>query len=379
MNRDELEQWMKDSLAKQEFIPTEAAWDKLRTAMDTPAGKDRKKAMIFLLPKRLRIAASVALCTAAGSLAYYMGRDHGTRISGSTIATVQPVPAAPLQKNQMPVATAASNHDELQRHTGQPQLQKGALPHPAAHTNDSNTYVYTPPAEPVHSSDSSSIKPNVYAAAHSTTIPDPLFRDPLHETQNTTSFNLGLAAQFGKANVGNMRYQVGVVAHQEIAGNLYAEATVALAATEVSYVQTSSFASLTISSGAYNSIASKSVEARYTNNILSAGVSPALGYRITPKLALGCGMSLYRNLNPTVSLKEDATMDQAVLDNHLLSESKAVSGWDAGLTGNAAYTIGNKLAVSIQYRHGLSAFMYLDGQPVRNSGFNMGLKYLFGK
>ncbi|MBL7711092.1 MAG: hypothetical protein JNL13_01445 [Chitinophagaceae bacterium] len=383
MNRDELEQWMKSSLAEQEFRPDEAGWMKLRAAMDAPRDH-RKKALILLLPKRTRVAAAAAIVITAGSLLYLGSRKQENR----TAHTVKVPPASPSAAPEQPKALAPALPDPqpLQASgTSRPPLKKetAATPPVADSNYEPGIYAHTPQA--AGQADSPARKINVYAQVKTDAPADPGPFDPRYSPgeQSSPSFNLGIAAQVGKANVGNMRYQVGLVAHQEISGNLYAEATLALAATEVSYVQTSSFPSLTVSSGSFNntsmSIASKSVEAQYANNVLSAGVSPALGYRLTPKLALGCGMSLYRNLNPTVSLKEDAAMDQAVLDNHLLSESNPVSNWDAGLTGNAAYTIGNKLALSIQYRHGLSTFMYREGQPVRNSGVNMGLKYLFGK
>lgn len=385
MNRDELEQWMKSSLAEQEFRPDEAGWMKLRAAMDTPAGKDhRKKALILLLPKRTRVAASAAILIAAGSLLYLGSRKHENRTVHT--AKVQPasLPSAPEQPKALAAALPDPQYLQPSGTSRPPVKKETAAIHPAADsTHEPEVYAHIPQA--AGQADTPADNINIYAQVKTDVPSGPGSFDLLYSPgeQSSPSFNLGIAAQVGKANVGNMRYQVGLVAHQEISGNLYAEATLALAATEVSYMQTSSYPSLTVSSGSFNStntsIASKSVEAQYANNVLSAGVSPALGYRLTPKLALGCGMSLYRNLNPTVSLKEDAAMDQAVLDNHLLSESNPVSNWDAGLTGNAAYTIGSKLALSIQYRHGLSTFMYREGQPVRNSGVNMGLKYLFGK
>lgn len=387
MNRDELEQWMKDSLGKEDISPGEAGWDKLKAALDAPAGKDRKKALLFLLPRKMRIAASVSLLIAAGSTVYFITRNQETPIAGKARLQGQPLPpAVPGQTNTAP---ASAHHIVKEEHIAADRVtptgkEKSTLVLPSMDSmRPDATYVHTPSAEPAQQADSTIKKINVYAQLKTNTPADPGLFDAgtlPGRTGSGPAFNLGIAAQVGKANVGNMRYQLGLVAHQEISEKLYAEATVALASTEVNYTQNSSFASLTVSSGAFNSVvASKSVDAQYGNHILSAGLSPALGYHITPKLALGCGMSLYRNLNPSVSLKNDASIDPAVLNNHLLSETKPVSNWDAGLTGNAAYTIGSKLAVHIQYRHGLSTFMYQDKQAIRNSGINMGFKYLFGK
>jgi hypothetical protein len=376
MNRDELEQWMKDSLDKKEFIPDDAGWNKLQAAL--PVKNDRKKAVVFLLPKGLKIAASVMLLITTGSLLYFMNRNSGHKAETITKTKTRPLPPAVFQEVEATAISGNNQSTAIDRrvNTNRTDTKSTDAIVQLIDSTYRNT-IYTAHSEPVPLPDSPAIKVTAYT--NTPTDPDFLNPRPPAELSNSSSLNFGVAAQFGKANVGNMRYQFGVVAHQKISEKFYAEATIALASTEVSYIQKSNFPSLTVSAYAGNSVGSKSIDAQYGNNILSAGISPGIGYRIVPKLALGCGMTLYRNLNPVLTLQNDADIEKAAITNHLVSEKNSVSNWDAGLTGNAACNIGSRLTINVQYRYGLSTFMYFNNQAVRNSGFNMGLKYLFEK
>jgi opacity protein-like surface antigen len=127
------------------------------------------------------------------------------------------------------------------------------------------------------------------------------------------------------------------------------------------------------------SVEEKSVEARYGNDIISVGVSPSIGYHVTPRLALAAGVALYRNLDQSLTLKNEESIDRATLSNNVISSSQQIGKWDAGITGNASYNVSRKLAVDVQYRYGLSTYMRQDDKAVRNSGVGLGLNYMFGE
>jgi opacity protein-like surface antigen len=67
------------------------------------------------------------------------------------------------------------------------------------------------------------------------------------------------------------------------------------------------------------------------------------------------------------------------MSNNVVSDSKQISRWDAGVMGSASYNVSRKLAVDIQYRYGLSTYMYQGDQALRNSGVGLGLNYMFGR
>ncbi|HTN17510.1 MAG TPA: hypothetical protein VL092_07520, partial [Chitinophagaceae bacterium] len=176
MNRDELEQWMKDSLGKEDFSPGEAGWDKLKAALDAPAGKDRKKAFLFLLPRKMRIAASVSLLIAAGSTVYFITRNQETPIAGKARLQGQPLPpAVPGQTNTAP----AFAHDIVkEEHIAADRVtptgkEKSTLALPAMDSmRPDATYVHTPSAEPAQQADSTIKKINVYAQLKTNTPAD---------------------------------------------------------------------------------------------------------------------------------------------------------------------------------------------------------------
>ncbi|MGC4056638.1 MAG: hypothetical protein QM743_00735 [Chitinophagaceae bacterium] len=383
MNRDELEQWMKNSLDKQEFVPSEASWERLRLAMDKSAQKDKKKALL-LLPshKRFRIAASVLLLTALGGVLYYVAGDRKNNSVPGVITVSQP-----KYKHQTPQQTQALQAPVT---IAQPLVQTAPriLQHsqspaqPIAATGNEQPGKDNPtPVNPVTAADIDTLKPTWDMRAFATTQPVPtqkqIGREYSADKDESAAFTLGVAAQLGKANVGSGRYQLGLVVHQRITEKLYAEGTVAVASTAVNYVERNEYPAITANLGTANSLSNKPVDVQYGNNVYAAGITPALGYRITRKLSLSCGFSLYRNLNPSVSLKDEAHIDPAVVSNNLLQEKQSLGNWDAGMTGNAAYTVGKRLALHIQYRQGLSTYMYVNRQEIRNSGVNVGFNYVF--
>lgn len=206
--------------------------------------------------------------------------------------------------------------------------------------------------------------------------------DPWEKTSPSASshpFNFGVAAQFGKASVGNMQYQIGVVARRNFSEKFYAEATLALAATDVAYSQSNKFQSVSVNAGMSSSIQEKSIDAQYGKNIISLGISPNIGYRLTHGIAVSGGIALYRNLDQSLNLENQETMDAAALSNHVIENSKPISQWDAGLTGSATYEVSRQFSMQLQYRYGLSTYLYFNNEAIRNSGLNVGLKYLFGK
>lgn len=384
MNRNEVEQWMKECLGNQEFTPSKEGWDRLQTDLNPAARKRVKKPLIPAFSARIKAAASVVLLLMAGMAVCLIQHDSDTVKEGiiqnrentqitfpiankekAALKTEAIRSAAPLSPEPVVSAAPVSSLDDQSAHL----------------ISDSPHSSYIPAAS------SQRKEPGPAPESRAVTLPERPFdntpgiemRPILKDQETHHGLKLGVAAQFGTVSIGNMQYQVGVVAHKNISARFYAGATLALAATDVAYTQQNNFRSVAVNSAIGASIEEKTVEARYGQHIISVGVLPNIGYRITPRLALSCGLALYHNLDQTLNLINEETITPAAISNHIISDKKPINKWDAGFTGSATYHVSRKLAVDIQYRYGLSAYMYFNDRPVRNSGLSLGLNYMFGR
>ena len=86
MNRNEVEQWMKESLEKRDYAPTEDTWKKLQEAIVPPAKKNR---VWFLgsLSGGWKAAASLALVVVAASVTYLVRNDVGKSVNNISVVS----------------------------------------------------------------------------------------------------------------------------------------------------------------------------------------------------------------------------------------------------------------------------------------------------
>jgi len=383
MNRNELEQWMKESLGNQEFLPREEGWNKLQAAMHPAAKEDKKTGILLLLPAKLKAAAAVALLTSAG-IATYLLTNHNRNNEITVAQNPNPKTAT------TPGPSSTLPHAEKQNNAPATQATAITLAVQAPKPARTITYNQSPaladtqritssssPTQPATQQDQPVVQSTVDRHRDlPISVPHPL--PDIKEKENDRRFNVGVAAQFGKVSVGNMQYQVGFVARKNISDKFYAKATLALAATDVGYTQQNSFKSFTTNSFG-STVDERKIDAQYGGNVYSVGIAPNIGYRVTKRFAVSCGVAVYRNLEQSVSLQNKETITPASVGNDIINTEKAISTWDAGVTGSATYQAGKRLSIDVQYRHGLSPYMYTNNQPIRNSGVGIGLSYLFGK
>jgi hypothetical protein len=55
-----------------------------------------------------------------------------------------------------------------------------------------------------------------------------------------------------------------------------------------------------------------------------------------------------------------------------------VANWDIGLTCAAGYKVTKQLSFNVNYRKGLTNYLQQDNKQIKNSGVQLGLKYVFG-
>lgn len=398
MNRNEVEQWMKESLEKRDYAPTEDTWKKLQEAIVPPAKKNR---VWFLgsLSGGWNAAASLALVVVAASVIYLVRNDVGRSVNNISVVFEKGPQASPVVVPEGP-ETSVSNEilviNEPDAKVNRTGINVTARDNEGATMPVANETSPTGPSPVEETLESGNLVPEprqdmkiAVSPKEETRAEKPVHRSPQiaqdlvkPERVYNNSLNVGIAAQAGSASVGNMSYQVGIVARKNLSEKFYTSATVSLASTNVSAAQQNTFpvvSMVSLGSSVDADITEKSVEAQYGKDILAIGISPNIGYRLTRRLAVTAGVAVYRNLDQSLSLTNEGEIDAATLSNNVISTSQTISQWDAGVTGSASYNVSKKLAVDVQYRYGLSNYLYSAGEGVRNSGLGIGLNYMFGK
>ncbi|MNX69465.1 hypothetical protein D3C86_1006820 [compost metagenome] len=203
------------------------------------------------------------------------------------------------------------------------------------------------------------------------------------EPQLDKSMSIGLAANIGKPNLGNVQYNVGVVLRKEWTDAFYTEASVSMAATDVRFSEHARYGisyknGEMVSSDGSNAAAANTIgetQNIYGNNILGVGIAPMVGYKVTKQVSLSVGVDLYRNINTGLNLYYNS--DIAHKDIKAMSMVKNVSPWDSGVKGQLGIRISKALSVLGQYRQGLTNYISTDQKTYKSSLFNIGLMYRF--
>jgi hypothetical protein len=121
------------------------------------------------------------------------------------------------------------------------------------------------------------------------------------------------------------------------------------------------------------------VQANYARNIISVGFNPSVGVKVTRRLSVSTGGAVYRNLNPSLELTNASDIEIAALTKDIISTSQTVNSWDLGLTCNADYKVTKNLSFNVNYRKGLTDYLQQNNKYIKNSGVQLGLKFMLGR
>ncbi len=389
MKTSDLEKRMKQLLEEQEYTPPDAAWEKMQQALHPPAAS---RNVLFLLPV-WKAAAAVALLLTTGLGTYYMLKEDKIRPAalngnGNTLATTPTTPDArnnqviPDTQNKTATATEQKTTRQSnvayhavvghQQTTGNDTLVK-AVPVVATQVQPAQE-----PADKATANNNHLARQDKPAPGNGNKNVNYLFQDA-PPRPDRKSLNLGIAANIGKPSTGDVQYNVGIVARKDINARIFAEANVSLAATQVRYSEVlpaqPGFEGLGSSDFGSSSTA-EDVQLNYTNNIISIGFAPVIGVKATDNIALSVGGDVYKSLNRNLNRKSGQT--SGLMDATRLP-TRSINDWDAGIKAQLDYKLSKRFSVNTQYRHGLTSYITIDGKSIKNSVFNVGLKYYIGK
>ncbi|WP_118973016.1 outer membrane beta-barrel protein [Taibaiella koreensis] len=387
MNPSELEHRMREVLDEQEYVPRDAAWEQLKQELHPGANASRS---LFLFPA-WKAAAAVALVLATAFLVYFL-QPHTQPDVPATVAHKTTVPPATqnnsiLQKTgpSRAIASPGKSMIAASRPVGPAKTVIPSSPQPVvapAYENEQPATTQEAVKEVMPSSPAPSA---MLAGSQQRTVRSNDHSFPAYAAPSPTTreerLKLGIAANVGKPNLGNFGYNVGLVARRQLGERFFAEATVALASTQVNYSERvpggdKTGAGVGNGDGGLSAINGMGVEARYVNNILAIGVAPAIGVKATRNISVSVGGDLYKSLNRTLALQQDKNQSAESYSN--VSPDKNVSDWDAGIKAQLDYRVWRKLSLNMQYRQGLTPFIEANGKSITNSAFNLGLKYYIG-
>ena len=397
MNRNEFENWMKDKVEDQQFLPSEDLWLKLQADLQKPAAGQKK---VFFLPW-MKMAASVLIILSLGVATRYFIKNND-RQDNVIVATEKQNKASQQindSKQNTPSVTITPTTDNLTR--VQPAVNKNS--NKVFHTSDrylkpqQNNNLFIKNKEEItnpvivqtnkpEQKNQVEILPEKehknYANNNRQPLPD--MDGPLYVKNNKEhqAINLGMSANVGKSTISDLGYQVGVVGRGNISKRIFVEAGISVASNTVSYSNQHSFPGVEIGSDGLTNYANNTttnVQANYSRNVISVGVTPSIGVKVTQRLSLSTGGAVYRNLNPSLALTNENDIESAALSKDIISTSQKISNWDVGVTCNADYKVTKNLSFNINYRKGITDYLQKNNKYEKNSGIQLGLKFLFGK
>jgi hypothetical protein len=400
MNRNEFENWMKDKAEEQQFLPSEDLWLKLHADLQKPAAGQKKA---FFLPW-MKIAASVLIILSLGVATTYFIKDKNQQ---DNVIVVN------KNKSDLPQQTNIPKQKTIPE-TNIPTTNNIAKVQPNVNNSTHKTFIsadtYIKPQQNnnpflknkeeiltpgIAQTDKTESKNQVdilpekghknYVNNNRDKRPIQDANDPLYvkNDRGQQAINLGMSANVGKSSISDVAgYQVGVVGRGNISKRIFVEAGISVASNTVSYSNQHSFPGVEIGSDGLTNHANTTttnVQANYSRNVISVGVTPSVGVKVTKKLSLSTGGALYRNLNPSLELTNENDIENAALSRDIISTSQKVSNWDIGVTCSADYKVTKNLSFNINYRKGITDYMQKNNKYEKNSGVQLGLKFLFGK
>lgn len=397
MNRNEFENWMKDKAEEQQFLPSEDLWLKLHADLQKPAAGQKKA---FFLPW-MKIAASVLIILSLGVATTYFIKDNDQKDNVIVVNKNQ---------NNLPQQTNSHKQNTLPE-TNTPAENNIAKVLPDINNKNhkafiaADTYIKPQQNGNLFFKNKEEIPAPEIAQTNKTEPKNQKEISPENKSKNYTNtdnkqpdidrtlyaknnegqqaINLGMSANVGKSSISDVvGYQVGVVGRGNISKRIFVEAGISLASNTVSYSNQHSFPGVEMGSDGlanYSNNTTTNVQANYSRNVISVGVTPSVGIKVTKKLSLSTGGALYRNLNPLLELTNENDIENAALSKDIISTSQKVSNWDVGVTCNADYKVTKNLSFNVNYRKGITDYLQRNNKYEKNSGVQLGLKFLFGK
>ncbi len=389
MNTSELEQRMKQLLEEQEYTPAEASWEKMHQALHPPSSK--RNLLLLMLPG-WKVAAAVGLVLSTGLGAYLFLKEEKE--------IEPPIVAQHETKQQKPAANPADatpqipeSSSETVAHTAQPAIAATRILQKRP-TNDTATLAPAVIAQQAVFPDAPQVVKEQTSAPDNLALQQqdkgtssgtqrsysPVFQNPQPQYEKR-NINLGLAANIGKPSLGNVQYNVGIVARKDLTSRIFAEANVSLASTQVNY--TEQIASESALSGfgdlfTESSNPPKEIILNYSSNVIAVGVAPVIGVKATRNLSVSVGGDVYKTLNRNLDFKNSP--NETLKNPSVTPPGKVVTDWDAGLKAQLDYRLGERLSMNTQYRQGLTQYIISqNNKSIRNSIFNIGFKYYIGK
>lgn len=390
MTRHEFEEQMKDKLQEQQFAPREDLWLKLQAELQQNNAAPRK---VWLFAP-MKMAASAAVLLSLGLATFYVVKEYNHETIGpsvvkqqstepsksniipSTIPTQQPVSITQNQVNNSIRVAVKNNHNIKQ------QFSEG---------REGESHVVLPlekPPEVVQPNNTSNTAKNdaVKNGNGQRKEQDPTaFGKDLYYAGNNLNktdkaIHLGMTANVGSSTISNVGYQVGVVGQGNLNQTFFVEAGLTVASNTVNTSNDYTFPGVSISNDGFVNSSEKTstdIKADYTRNVISVGFTPAIGIKATKQLSFSTGGSVYRNLNPSLSLDNKSEIDPNALSNNIINRTQNVANWDLGLNCNASYKVTKSLSLNVNYRKGLTDYLQQDNKYIKNSGVQFGLKFLF--
>ncbi len=381
MKLTELEQRMKAGFDENEFSPKEGDWEKMQQAL-----KPKRSSVLLLLPFSKAVAAAAVL-VALGTSGLYLFFSHTGKEGAIAVSAPAPHQPAPLPEQAMAHKPEAAEQAPLPGFSGldpayaQPgKTSPKNIPVPSE-PKENDTYTARAAQEQPQPEQSPAVMPpeeprrtNSYR-----NTPTPTY-NPYRTASGNNALRLGLAAGVGKPTLGDIQYNVSVVARQPLGNHFFAEANVSLSSGNINYSEKGALRPLPgggtgtgVPSDGVNNVASP-VDLNYTSNIISVGVAPALGYKITSNLSVSGGADVYKALNR--ELKYQAGNNLPDKSSYSLPiPQRSITDWDFGLKAQAEFRFNQNFSFSTQYRQGLTQYILIDGRSLKNSNFTIGLKY----
>lgn len=372
MNSAEFENWMKQKVDSEEYMPTAGMWNKLQADLQD---KKPKKRNLLLIPM-VKIAAAVLVLFSAG---YFIWPDkEGISLPESKlIATSRMNQSKASDTNE----TTINDKDEV--------VSSPATANRLIKYSTETTYIYSSDSIAIPESLISERQVAFVSEADSASklpafvSPEIIYPEPVNYASDKrfqSGNDIGIAAQIGKPGLGTLGYQIGVVGRREISNKLFVETTVALASTAINANRNYSFTSVNMGADGLTNNFEKETEninARYARNIIALGANPSLGLKLSRNVSVSGGVAVYRNINPSLTLTNKGEIGNEALTNAVVNDEQRLSLWDVGFTANADYRVTDKLLFNLHYRKGVTDYYHGDNKQYKNSIFNIGIKYMF--
>lgn len=372
MNLSDLEQRMKEDFDEIEFSPKDREWERMQAAL-----KPKRSALPLLLPFHKAVAAA-ALLVGVGTTGLYLflsrpERDAMVLSTGHSkrqpISNTAQKSNKPLTEEQIPIPSFSGLAKQDRQAGPVPVSHEPARPNVPVPIKEKQQTAQQPVLVQTNRDNDiqktfnrSQQQPGYYYQAPANS------NNPLH---------LGIAANVGKPSLGNVQYNLGVVARKNLSQRFYAEANVSLSSSNVTYSEMGK-AGADPADGLGSSV-KPAAEFNFISNVISVGVAPSLGFKVTHNLSVAAGGDVYRALNR--DLRPQVAPGYASSSYNLSGPppERNITNWDLGLKAQLEYKLNGNFSLNTQYRQGLTQYIHVDGKSLKNSNFTFGLKYYFLK